>query len=301
MTRAWARELGPHGHHRQRGGARLHRHRHGRAACPRRSLERDGRPHRRPAPRAAGGGRGGLPVPRLRRRVVHQRRGGGRGRRPAPLSRAGGGGVRSSPSPRGWPSGLLADQPLLYTHQYHYFTNAPAHRAAPRRRWRTCSAATSGGPGTATGRSRRSITCSWPRCSGSFGRAPRAAARCCSACSTRWWRWRWRPWAAAWPARAGPGRASPTRCTGRRWRCRCWTMTENLHTPLFVAGVALLAGEPARPRRLAGRRAGPRPLRPGALRLSGFIGLAAAWRWWCGGPARGLRAWARWSPAAARP
>ena len=72
-----------------------------------------------------------------------------------------------------------------------------------------------------------------------------------------------------------------------------WTMTENLHTVLFVGGVALLAEEAAAPSR---RRALVAGLVLGLSALarsvsSAFLGVAAVWRWWLAGRGwAGLRA-----------
>ncbi len=72
-----------------------------------------------------------------------------------------------------------------------------------------------------------------------------------------------------------------------------WTMTENLHTVLFAVALALLAAEMEAPSR---RRAfaGGLVLGLSALARSvstGFLPLAAAWRWWIAGRGRaGLRA-----------
>jgi hypothetical protein len=72
-----------------------------------------------------------------------------------------------------------------------------------------------------------------------------------------------------------------------------WTMTENLHTVLFAGALALLAEEAALPSR---RRAflGGLLLGLSALARSvstGFLPIAAVWRWWAAGRGRaGLRA-----------
>ena len=69
-----------------------------------------------------------------------------------------------------------------------------------------------------------------------------------------------------------------------------WTLTENLHTPLLVAGVAVLVREARRPSpRLA--FLGGLVLGLSALARSvttGLVGLSALWRWWLGGRRRGL-------------
>src|SRR5438132_9905485 len=71
-----------------------------------------------------------------------------------------------------------------------------------------------------------------------------------------------------------------------------WTMTENLHTVLFVGALALLCEEAAQPSR---RRAVAGGLVLGLSALarsvsSGFLAVTALWRWWVGGRGRpGLR------------
>jgi hypothetical protein len=72
-----------------------------------------------------------------------------------------------------------------------------------------------------------------------------------------------------------------------------WTMTENLHTVLFAGSLAVLAEESARPSR---RRALMGGLLFGLSALArsvstGFLPVAAVWRWWAAGRGRaGLRA-----------
>ena len=72
-----------------------------------------------------------------------------------------------------------------------------------------------------------------------------------------------------------------------------WTMTENLHTVLFVGALALLVEEAAAPSRPRAFVAGV-VLGFAALARSvstGFFPLAALWRWWAAGRGRtGLRA-----------
>ena len=71
FTRAWARDLGPRGHHGQRRPARPDRHRH---EPGRRPLRREPARHDRPATlRQARGGRRGRGVPRLPRGPVRHR------------------------------------------------------------------------------------------------------------------------------------------------------------------------------------------------------------------------------------
>ena len=61
----------------------------------------------------------------------------------------GAGGVRGSRWPRARLLAASSDQPLLYRHQYHYFTNGLSHRAAPASARLRARAATSGASGTA--------------------------------------------------------------------------------------------------------------------------------------------------------
>ena len=179
---------------------------------------------------------------------------------------------------------VLADQPLLYTHQYHYFTNAlriaqhpePLAYVVGSDEWRTWNGNWTIAPlyhlflaavfriaGAHLGPVRLLqciLDAAVAALVAGLGRrlaGPRGA-------------WAGVVYALYWPAMEMP----------------LWTLTENVHTPLFVAGVALLAGDPG-PR---GSLAGGLVLGLSALARSvssGFIGLAAAWRWWSGGR-RGL-------------
>ena len=178
----------------------------------------------------------------------------------------------------------LADQPLLYTHQYHYFSNALriADHADPLRyivksdEWRTWDghwtiaplyhlflALVFGTFGAHLG-PLRLLQCALDAGAAAgvalLGRrvaGPRGA-------------WAGIVYAFYWPAMEVP----------------TWTMTENVHTPLFVAGVAMLAADPG-PRRsfAAGLVLGLSALARSVS--TGFIALAAAWRWWSEGR-RGL-------------
>jgi len=179
---------------------------------------------------------------------------------------------------------VLADQPLLYTHQYHYFTNAlriaehpqPLAHVIGSDEWRTWNGHWTIAPlyhlflaavfrtfGAHLG-SVRLLQCVLDAVVAalvaSLGRrvaGPRGA-------------WAGIAYALYWPAMEMP----------------MWTLTENLHTPLFVAGVAVLAGD-AGPRRslAAGAILGLSALARSVS--SGFIGLATVWRWWSAGR-RGL-------------
>src|SRR5687768_8862067 len=172
---------------------------------------------------------------------------------------------------------VLADQPLLYTHQYHYFSNAiriaehpdPLSYVIASDAWRTWNgqwtiaplyhlflAAVLGIAGVHL-TPVRFIQCALDAAVAalvaSLGRrvaGPRGA-------------WAGVAYALYWPAIEMP----------------MWTLTENLHTPLFVAGVAILAGDPLPRRSLAGGLV----LGLSALARSvssGFLALAAIWRWW---------------------
>jgi hypothetical protein len=178
----------------------------------------------------------------------------------------------------------LADQPLLYTHQYHYFTNALriAEHPAPlayvvgSEEWRTWDghwtiaplyhlflAAVFGTFGPRLG-PLRLLQCALDALAAagvaSLGRRVAGARGA----------WAGIAYAFYWPALEVP----------------TWTMTENVHTPLFVAGVAMLAADPGPRRSFASGLV----LGLSALARSvstGFIALAAAWRWWAAGR-RGL-------------
>jgi hypothetical protein len=172
---------------------------------------------------------------------------------------------------------VLADQPLLYTHQYHYFTNAlriaqhpePLAYVIASDAWRTWNAHWTIAPlyhlflasvfaiaGAHLGPVRLAqcvLDAAAAAIVASLGRrvaGPRGA-------------WAGIAYALYWPAIEMP----------------MWTLTENVHTPLFVAGVAVLAGDPGPRRSLAaGAVLGLSALARSVS--SGFIGLAAAWRWW---------------------
>ena len=174
----------------------------------------------------------------------------------------------------------LADQPLLYTHQYHYFTNAlriaqhqePLAYVIGSDEWRTWDGNWTIAPlyhlflagvfriAGAHLVPVRALQCGLDAAVAalvaSLGRrvaGPRGA-------------WAGVAYALYWPAMEMP----------------LWTLTENVHTPLFVAGIALLAADPG-PR---GSLAAGATLGLSALARSvssGFIGLVAAWRWWSAG------------------
>ena len=179
---------------------------------------------------------------------------------------------------------VLADQPLLYTHQYHYFTNAlriaqhlqPVSYVIGSDEWRTWNGNWTiaplyhlflaavfriAGPHLVPVRLLQCVLdAAVAALVASLGRrlaGPRGA-------------WAGVAYALYWPAMEMP----------------MWTLTESVHTPLFVAGVAILSGEPGPRRSLAaGVVLGLSALARSVS--SGFIGLAAAWRWWSGGR-RGL-------------
>ena len=171
----------------------------------------------------------------------------------------------------------IADQPLLYTHQYHYFTNAltiAQHPDALRYvvssdEWRTwdhnwtiaplyhlflaAMFRVAGGSLVPVRAAQCVLDAAVAALVAVLGRrvaGPRGA-------------WAGVPYALYWPAMEMP----------------LWTLTENVHTPLFVAGMALLSADPG-PRGSLGAGA---VLGLSALARSvssGFLGLVAAWRWW---------------------
>ncbi|HET8647077.1 MAG TPA: glycosyltransferase family 39 protein, partial [Vicinamibacteria bacterium] len=186
---------------------------------------------------------------------------------------------------------FMADQPLLYTHQYHYFQSAlriaanphPVHYVLTSEEWRTWNEQWTIAPlyhllGGLVFRvlgphllPLRVLQCALEAAAAvgvaALGRrvaGPRGA-------------WAGIAYAVYWPAVEMPS----------------WTLTENLHTPLLVGGAALLALEPERrPGRvalLAGVLLGL-----GALTRSvttGFLGLAVLWLLWRGVRLRGGRPW----------
>ena len=172
---------------------------------------------------------------------------------------------------------LLTDQPLLYTHQYHYFSNALGIAAHPAPldyvlrsdEWRTWDGHWTiaplyhlfagfvfrvFGPHLAA---LRLLQCVLDAAAAvgvaALGRrvaGPRGA-------------WAGVAYALYWPALEMP----------------TWTLTENLHTFLFVTGVALLGVDPAPGRArsfLAGLVLGLSALARSVS--TGFLGLAALWR-----------------------
>ena len=165
-------------------------------------------------------------------------------------------GPRASSRRRCWRACVflfLADQPLLYSHQYTYFT-ARLRIAEHPHPLATCWAATSGASGTSTGRSRRCTTCSRPPCFKLFGAASRrAAARPVRAGSRRRGRRR-----LAGPARGRTarrcGRASRTPCTGPRRDADLDDDRERAHGAVRLGGRAARArdGQPSRPLAFAG-------------------------------------------------
>ena len=192
---------------------------------------------------------------------------------------------------------LLADQPLLYTHQYHYFSNAiriaehptPVAYVIGSDAWRTWNGnwtiaplyhlflATVFGVAGVHLAPVRLLQCALDAVVAalvaSLGRrvaGPRGA-------------WAGVAYAVYWPAMEMP----------------LWTLTENVHTPLFVAGVAILAGGET-PRRafLGGLILGLSALARSVS--SGFIGLAALWRWWSIHRAPPDAARTRWHDGAGR-
>ena len=186
---------------------------------------------------------------------------------------------------------LLVDEPLLYSHQYHYFTNGLvlSEHPAPLRyilfsdEWRLWNGQWTiaplyhlflgavfrlFGPHLLPLRMVQSVL---------DALAAVAVAALGRRAAGRHGGWAGIAYAVWWPA----------------VETASWTMTENLHTLLLVAAVAALAREAAAPspRRglLAGFLLGLSALARAVS--SGFLAFAAAWRWWIGGRGRaGLRA-----------
>jgi hypothetical protein len=186
---------------------------------------------------------------------------------------------------------FIVDQPLLYGHQYHYFTSGLTLAGHPSLvsyilrsdEWRTWNGEWTVaplyhlflgamfrvfGPHLLPLRLVQSVFDALVAVAvaslGRRGAGPRGA-------------WAGVAYAVWWPAIEMPS----------------WTMTENLHTILFAGSLAVLAEEAARPSR---RRAlmGGILLGLSALARSvsaGFVPVAALWRWWAAGRGRGgLRA-----------
>jgi Dolichyl-phosphate-mannose-protein mannosyltransferase len=181
---------------------------------------------------------------------------------------------------------FLVDQPLLYGHQYHYFTNGLllAQHPSPLRyvllsdEWRLWNGEWTIAPlyylflGTVFWifgphlLPLRILQCALDALAAvavaSLGRraaGPRGA-------------WAGVVYALWWPA----------------IEMTNWTMTENLHTVLFVSALALMAEEAALPSR---RRAFASGVVLGFAALArsvstGFLPIAALWRWWLAGRGR---------------
>jgi hypothetical protein len=172
---------------------------------------------------------------------------------------------------------FLADQPLLYTHQYHYFTNAQRIATHPQPLayvvgsddWRTWNHHWTIAPlyHVFAGTTLRLLgghllALRLVQCALDALAAVAVAALGRRAAGPRGW-WAGLAYAFYWPALEMP----------------TWTMTENLHTVLLAGGVALLAAaaEKGRPRLYV---AAGVALGLGALTRSvttGFIILAAGW------------------------
>jgi hypothetical protein len=181
---------------------------------------------------------------------------------------------------------FLADEPLLYGHQYHYFDaglalaehGSPLHYVLFSDEWRTWNGEWTVaplyhlflgamfrlfGPHLVPLRIVQSVL---------DALAAVAVAALGRRAAGRWGAWAGIAYAVWWPAVEMPS----------------WTMTENLHTVLFVGALAVLAEEAARP---SSRRAllGGALLGLSALARSvstGFLPLAFAWRWWAAGKGR---------------
>jgi 4-amino-4-deoxy-L-arabinose transferase-like glycosyltransferase len=173
---------------------------------------------------------------------------------------------------------FLADEPLLYTHQYHYFTNAlriaehpdPVRYVLASEEWRTWDRHWTIAPlyhlfAAAVFRlfGPHLLALRLVQCALEAAAAVGVASLARRAAGPRG-AWAGIAYAVYWPAVEMPS----------------WTMTENLHTPLLVIAVALLAREPlgARAALTAGVLLGL-----GALTRSvtaGFLGLAVCWLAW---------------------
>jgi hypothetical protein len=173
---------------------------------------------------------------------------------------------------------LVADEPLLYAHQYHYFTSAlrlaespqMLHEVLFREEWRTWDANWTIAP------LYHLFLATWFRVVGA-ALLPLRLAQCvfdalaAVAVASLGRRvagprgaWAGIAYAFWWPAVEIPS----------------WTMTENIHTPLFTAAVAMLAWEVEAPRRsrafLGGLLIGLSALARSVS--TGFLLLAVAWR-----------------------
>jgi hypothetical protein len=181
---------------------------------------------------------------------------------------------------------FLADQPLLYGHQYHYFTNGLllAHHPSPLRyvlfsdEWRLWNGEWTIAPlyylflgAVFKGLGAHLLPLRLVQCALDALAAVAVAALGRRAAGPRG-AWAGIAYAVWWPAVEMP----------------TWTMTENLHTVLFVGALALMAEEAAAPSR---RRAFLSGVVLGFAALArsvstGFLPIAALWRWWLAGRGR---------------
>ena len=181
---------------------------------------------------------------------------------------------------------FLVDQPLLYGHQYHYFTNGLllAQHPSPLRyvlmsdEWRLWNGEWTIAPlyhlflGVVFWMfgphllPLRLLQC------GLDALAAVAVAALGRRAAGPWGAWAGVAYAVWWPA----------------VEMTSWTMTENLHTVLFASALALMAAEAAMPSRRRAFVAGV-VLGLAALARSvstGFLPIAAFWRWWLAGRGR---------------
>ena len=181
---------------------------------------------------------------------------------------------------------FLVDQPLLYSHQYHYFTSGLmlSEHPSPLRyvlfsdEWRVWNGEWTIAPlyhlflglmFSIFGPHLLPLRLVQSALDAVAAVAVAALGR--RVAGPRGW-WAGMAYALWWPAVEMPA----------------WTLTENVHTVLFVGALALLGEEAAAPSR---RRAflGGALLGLSALARSvssGFLGLAVVWRWWTGGRGR---------------
>jgi hypothetical protein len=185
---------------------------------------------------------------------------------------------------------VLVDEPLLYSHQYHYFTSglqiaqhpSPLHYVMLSDEWRTWNGEWTIAPlyhlflavmFSLLGPHLLPLRLVQSALDALAAVAVAALGRRITGPRGTWAGVAYALW---WPAIEMPS----------------WTLTENLHTVLFVGALALLGGEAVTPSR---RRAflGGVVLGLSALARSvssGFVALAALWRWWVAGRGRpGIR------------
>ncbi|HEX6738874.1 MAG TPA: glycosyltransferase family 39 protein, partial [Vicinamibacteria bacterium] len=185
---------------------------------------------------------------------------------------------------------VLVDQPLLYTHQYHYFSNALAIAEHPQPlryvwtsdEWRTWDQHWTIAP------LYHLFAAAVFRLFGPHLLALRLLQCVLDSLAAVAVAYLGRQ--AAGPRGAGAGAVYALYFPAVEMAS--WTMTENLHTPLFAGALALLAHEGVRPSRrsllLAGALTGLAALARSVS--TGFLGLATLWRFWR--RQEGRRSWA---------